>query len=104
MVDSTTPAGGWAAATNAGRPQPTARLQDSLRRRAGPAARLVLADEGAVQPEQDHHADDRADEAAEVEHVVVADAEQLREDEEADDGSGEAEQDGGEEAHGVLAG
>jgi L-aminopeptidase/D-esterase-like protein len=37
--------------------------------------RLVLADEAAVEPEEDQHADDRPDETAEVEHVVVADAE-----------------------------
>ena len=66
--------------------------------------RLVAPQQHAVDPEQDHHADDGADEAAEVEHGVVADAEHLGEDEEADDRAGEAEQDGGEEPHRVLAG
>jgi len=53
-------------------------------------------DERAVEPEQEHHADDGADEAAEVEHVVVADAEQLGEEEEPDEGARETEQDGRE--------
>ena len=64
-------------------------LLEAMRRFGPPrprgCGRLVLLDEGAVEPEQDHHADDRADQAAEVEDLVVADAEQLREDQEADD-------------------
>jgi hypothetical protein len=51
--------------------------------RSAGAAAVRLGDR-AVDAEQDHRADDGADEAAEVERLVVADAEQLREQEEAD--------------------
>src|SRR5204862_5893084 len=53
--------------------------------------------------EQDHHADDGADQPAEVEHLVVPDPEELGEDEEADHGAGEAEQHRGDESHLVAA-
>src|SRR4051812_47968841 len=69
-----------------------------------PRGPLAPGHERAVQAEQDHHADDRADEAAEVELVVVADAEQAGEDEEPDERAGQSEQDGGEEAHRIAAG
>src|SRR3954453_2989249 len=89
------------------------RLPPSLRPRASVAVvatrrwsacervRLVLEDE-AVEAEQDHHADDRSDQPAEVEHLVVADPEQLGEDEEADDRAAQSEQDRGDETHFVL--
>jgi hypothetical protein len=71
-----------------------------------PAARGARApgEHRAVDPEKDHHADDGADEPAEVEFVVVADVQQAGEDEPADERAGEAEQHRGEEAHGVAAG
>jgi len=50
---------------------------------------LLVLEHEAVEAEEDHHADDGSDEAAEIECLVVADAEKLGEDEEADDGSSE---------------
>jgi hypothetical protein len=65
---------------------------------------VPLADRRAVGQQQQHGADDGSDEAAEVEGLVVADAEQLREDQEADERAGEAEQDRDDEAAGILPG
>ena len=56
------------------------------------AGRRSAAQHEAGDRQDDQHADDRAQEPAEVEHVVVADAEQAGEDRVADCRTGEPEQ------------
>src|SRR4051794_5539827 len=66
--------------------------------------RVALGADHAEGAEDDHDADDRREQAAEIEHLGVADAQQVREDQPADDRACQPQQEGGEEAHPVVAG
>src|SRR5215217_652324 len=70
---------------------------------AGEWVLLVLQDQ-AVKAQQDHHAEDGSEEPAEIEGVVVADAEQLGEDQEADHGAAQSKQHRRDKSHLVLPG
>src|SRR5215218_6892482 len=79
--------------------RPSAPLADASARQ-----RVLLAVERQpVEAEQRHHAEDRSNQPTEIEHLVVADVQQLGEDQESDDRAAELEQHRRDEAHLVAA-
>src|SRR5215204_5860817 len=69
----------------------------------GAVARVAAAGHGAVDRKHDHRSDHGADDAAEVELVVIADPEDGREEEEADERAGDPCDHGADEPHWIRA-
>src|SRR5215207_8740549 len=78
-------------------------MRSALWRGCRPSGPVLTTDDGPVDRQQDHRADDRADQPTQVEHVAVPDPKQLDEQEKADKRARQTQQDRHEKAPGNVA-